>query len=253
MPVPKGGAADTDELDPDALGVYRTLVVRRSPAAKPAAGRLRARLDRRVLRGLAAPAGPTPPCPSAYRWDRGSTRLPSLGATACCALARGAGALIAAAGNQPGGHPAHRRPWVPGAGRRLRGLAAGLGAPSGRDRSGRRACRRGPAPAQQRRRVHLVRRTRLTAGTHTFELDLGGADLHPGSGGAGPPAGPIVVSRAGPAPPLVRVPARDARKLCGRNGTGSKRRASAPSRARPTRPSAAGTAAAPRAPSGGPG
>jgi hypothetical protein len=57
----------------------------------------------------------------------------------------------------------------------------------------------------------------LEPGVHRVEVTIGGADLHPGSGGSGGAIGPLVLSSADAAESrLVEVPAAAARSLCGR-------------------------------------
>ena len=59
--------------------------------------------------------------------------------------------------------------------------------------------------------------TGLGKGRHLLELDLGDADLHPGSGGGPAAIGPLVLSRGEAADArVVRVDPRQARRLCGR-------------------------------------
>jgi hypothetical protein len=62
----------------------------------------------------------------------------------------------------------------------------------------------------------LLGHAALDPGRHRLELDFGGPDLHPGSGGA-PSVGSLVLSRGEAVDAeLVRVDPRDARRLCGR-------------------------------------
>jgi hypothetical protein len=56
----------------------------------------------------------------------------------------------------------------------------------------------------------------LRRGRHTFAVQLGGADLHPGSAGSDGPLGPLVISRPNEGHGLLTVPAAQARSLCGR-------------------------------------
>jgi hypothetical protein len=59
--------------------------------------------------------------------------------------------------------------------------------------------------------------TALTPGTHTVSLRYSGPDLHPGSGGVQFPIGPLVLSTATAADvPVTVVPAARARELCGK-------------------------------------
>jgi hypothetical protein len=238
----KGDSADTDMLDPDGLMLYRTLVLRRSPVQSrpPAAYRL-------VWSGDSYEVWQRPPGPAASeRLALGSERDP-LAVPRCAdvaALARSAsrGSLVAAtrpraiavslaAAAYPDGWalpgaPAHPQPreggqlvvsvhvrraarytvWLGGSVRpRVRLLVDGDAAGSVRHVLGHSG------------QYVLLGSARLSAGEHEIELDFGGADLHPGSGGAASSIGPLVLSAADPAETrIVRVDADRARRLCGR-------------------------------------
>lgn len=56
----------------------------------------------------------------------------------------------------------------------------------------------------------------LRRGRHTFAVQLGGADLYPGSAGSAGPLGPLAISSPGEGHGLLTVPAARARSLCGR-------------------------------------
>jgi hypothetical protein len=59
--------------------------------------------------------------------------------------------------------------------------------------------------------------TELERGVHRLELRFEGAGLHPGSGGRPTPVGPLILSSSESSEArLVRLPARRARELCGR-------------------------------------
>jgi hypothetical protein len=63
----------------------------------------------------------------------------------------------------------------------------------------------------------LLGKSRLDAGDHELVIRFGGSDLHPGSGGAPSPVGPLELSAADPASDrLTRVPADRASSICGR-------------------------------------
>ncbi len=63
----------------------------------------------------------------------------------------------------------------------------------------------------------LLGKARLHAGDHELAIQFGGSDLHPGSGGAPSPIGPLELSAADPASDrLTRVPANRGSSLCGR-------------------------------------
>jgi len=60
-------------------------------------------------------------------------------------------------------------------------------------------------------------RSVMDAGRHTIELRYHGTDLHPGSGGTVPPVGPLILSASDPAEQPVNVlPASRAAELCGK-------------------------------------
>jgi hypothetical protein len=56
----------------------------------------------------------------------------------------------------------------------------------------------------------------LSSGAHTVVLRYGDSDLHPGSGGEAFPLGPIALARSTAAAPVIYVPSKRARSLCGR-------------------------------------
>ena len=59
--------------------------------------------------------------------------------------------------------------------------------------------------------------TRLTRGVHTLRVDFHGADLHPGSGGAPSPIGPLALSGQDAGDTRIRAfSPPDASQLCGR-------------------------------------
>jgi hypothetical protein len=57
----------------------------------------------------------------------------------------------------------------------------------------------------------------LARGTHRITLRYGGPDLHPGSGGAQFPIGPLILSTTTADRPVTYVSPRAARSLCGKN------------------------------------
>lgn len=239
--APKGDAADTDSIDPTALGFYRTLVVRRSPAASrpPAAYDL-------LWRGAYYEA-----------WQRDSDAIPTpsrlaLGSVVdpyaipdcdrVVALANGGKDLVAAEGQPPIVIPLDRalypRQWSTPATRDhpvphgrgtmavdVRVARAGTyevwlggsvrpqatlhvdGDPAGE--LGGELLNRGGYMA--------LGEVELDPGVHTVEVRLGGADLHPGSAGDAGPLGPLALTTTTAATSrLVRVPAARAEELCGR-------------------------------------
>jgi hypothetical protein len=237
--VSKGLAADTDSLDPEALGVYRTLVLRRSPAQSrpPAAYRLvwRGEFYEAWLRRETAPA-PAERLPLGSQFD--PVEQPSCADVR--ALARGAGALVAASGQSPlvvqlrdSDYPAA---WRVGEDAVLPEGAGSVEAEVSVSRPGDYEAWLGGSvrPAVSLwvdgERVGEVRHqlnnsgqfvgfgtVALAPGSHRIEFRFAGADLHPGSGGRGGPIGPVALSRGEAADSrLVRVPASDFRTLCGR-------------------------------------
>jgi hypothetical protein len=237
--VPKGLAADTDSLDPEALGVYRTLVLRSSPAQSrpPAAYRL-------VWRGEFYEAWQRPETASvpADRLPLGS-RFDPVEQPSCAdvrALARGADAVVAASGQSPlvvqlrdADYPAA---WRVGEDAVLPESAGSVEAEVSVGRPGDYEVWLGGSvrPAVSLwvdgERVREVRHrlnnsgqyvgfgsVALAPGSHGIEFRFAGADLHPGSDGRGGAIGPVALSRGEAADSrLVRVPASDFRTLCGR-------------------------------------
>ena len=272
--VPKGLAADTDTLDPEALGVYRTLVLRRSPAQSrpPSPYRL-------VWRGEFYEAWQRPTAASVPtdRLPLGS-RLDPVAQPACGdvrALARGAEGVVAATGTSPVVVPlrAARYPaaWRVGEDVVLPDGGGSISAEAHVGRAGDYEVWLGGSvrPAViltvDGERVGEVRHelnnsgqyvgfgsVALAPGGHRIEFRFAGADLHPGSGGRGrrdrahrpeQRGGSGLQARSRPGFRLQD--ALRARVGLDRGGVAATGRW----RARPTRPSAAGTAAAPRAPS----
>jgi hypothetical protein len=239
--VRKGDSIDTDLLDPAALGVYRTLVLRRSPAQSrpPAPYEL-------VWRGDFYEAWRRPASADALpeRLALGS-RFDPVARPACAdvlALARRAGELVAATRPDPVVVPLGGATYPDGW--RLEPGARTL-VPRGAGSIAAEVHLPGPGDYEiwlggsVRPRVELlldgepageVRHelnnrggyvsfgaADLAAGDHEVELRFGAADLHPGSGGPGLPVGPIVLTRAEAADSrLVRVESGRARELCGR-------------------------------------
>ncbi|MGH2985573.1 MAG: hypothetical protein ACRDLO_02660, partial [Solirubrobacterales bacterium] len=242
--VPKGEAVDTDALDPRGLLVYRTLVLRRSPAQSrpPGAYRLDWRGDfyevwqrgpvsavapDRLALGNAAQPVARPLC----------TRVEELAARAS------PGARLIAAARPPlistsledASYP---RSWsTPRT--RNKPVPEGAGTIEARvevERAGRyeiwvagsvrpavRLAVDGEPAGAVRHQLNndgqYVRlgEAELTAGEHTVEIGFAASDLHPGSGGAAAAVGPLVLSVAEAAETkLVRVAASDAATLCDR-------------------------------------
>jgi hypothetical protein len=215
--VPKGGSADTDAIAPAALAVYRTLVLRRSPSqSRPPA------LYELVWRGEHYEAWQRPPGPAvlAPRLPLG-TALNPYGVPSCAAVRElaEAGDLVAAAGTPPVVGP-------PGALRatmdveRAGEYSAWVG---GSIRPDSRLLIDGEPVGEMRHELNNqggyvgFGTVALEARTHDVALEVGGADLHPGSAGGAGPSGPLVLSLTEAATTrLVEVPADEAASLCGR-------------------------------------
>ena len=242
--VAKGDAVDTDALDAGDLFVYRTLVLRRSPAQSrpPAAYRLTWRgeyyevwqrdaaavpgVDRLAL-GTAAQPVARPRCARvealAARAVPGTelvaaSRPPVIGTSLAGArYPRSWSTPATRATPTPEGAGAIRARvavqtsddyaiWLAGSTRPAVELAVD-GEPAGAVRH------------QLNNRGQYVRlgEAELSPGAHRITIRFSGADLHPGSGGAAAAVGPLVLSAAEAADAeLVRVAPGDARALCDR-------------------------------------
>jgi hypothetical protein len=242
--VPKGEAADTDALDPGALFAYRTLVLRRSPAQSrpPAAYRLIWRGE--FYEAWQRPAGRTTAPPRLALGDEiqasgeaDCRRIESLAARTrpgqrLVAAARPPAVVVSLAqASYPGewatpGAPEAPAPssageltvdvdvpapgtysvWVGGSVRPEVELYVD-GEPAGTVRH----------ELNNGGQYVWLGEAELEPGVHRVELRFGGPDLHPGSGGAPPPIGPLALTSAEAADAeLVSVAPRDARRLCGR-------------------------------------
>ena len=225
--VPKGGSTDTDRVDPGALGYFRTLVVRRSPAQSrpPSPYRL-------VWRGTYYEAWqrPAAPAPLPRRLPLGGRDDP-YGIPDCARVRAWAtdGPLVAAAGNPPvvmrtaplapvdaGPSEIKAEVRVP----RRATYEIWLG---GSVRSGAQLFVDGQPAGEVRHELNnegqYVRlgEAELDPGVHEVEVRIAGPDLHPGSAGQGGDLGPLSLSSTDPAQTrLVSVPASRARSLCGR-------------------------------------
>ena len=214
--VPKGLGADTDALDRDALWAYRTLVLRRSPAqSRPPGGyglvwqghhyevwqRRRFAIQPSARIGLGSRLDPTaiPRCRAVRSLAASGQRL---------AAATGSDPIVVslADGHARLGRAGVYEVWLRGS---VRPAAAVL--------------IDGEAAGEARHQLNNAGQyvsfgeVELGAGSHRVELHLGGADLHPGSGGAREATGPIVLTRSEAADSrLVRVRPEAAERLCGR-------------------------------------
>jgi hypothetical protein len=241
----KGATADTDRFALAALLPYRTLVLRRSPTQSrpPSSYRLTWRgryyevwqrpegLESSVIRhyGLGTAIDPT--------------AVPDCGRVRQLARVSGPGGRLAAA-TRPGtvtvslARTSHPRAWqwagYPGT---LLPVTSGtLRAEVHTPRTGRHEIWLGGSvrgevelvidgrPVDEVRhqlnnqgQYVLLGATRLRPGRHSLAIRFHGADLHPGSGGAASPVGPLQVSPADPADARV-VPVRSdgAEQLCNR-------------------------------------
>jgi hypothetical protein len=240
----KGDAADTDEIDPAALGVYRTLVLRRSPVASrpPSAYELTWR------GGFYQVWQRKPGQPAA------TTRLPLGGAFAPggvprCAEVRklasqSAGGLAAATAAEPiivgPAELSHPAEWEAEAERGPVLFPRGSGsivaeieieAPGsyeiwlgGSVRSEAKVLVDGAAAGAVRHELNndggyvALGEASLRAGSHHIEVRFAGPDAHPGSGGSAPPAGPLALTMETAADArVIRVRSAGADRLCGRS------------------------------------
>jgi hypothetical protein len=242
--VPKGDAVDTDALDPRGLLVYRTLVLRRSPAQSrpPGAYRLDWRGDFYEVwqRGPVSPAeGDRLPLGTAVQ----PVSRPRCARIESFAARAGPGAGLIAAARPPVvstslEEASYPRAWsTPRT--RAKPVPEGAGtieARVGLEREGRyeiwlagsvrpavRLAIDGQPAGAVRHQLNndgqYVRlgEAELAAGEHTVVIRFAASDLHPGSGGAAAAVGPLVLSAAEAAEAkLVRVAASDAARLCDR-------------------------------------
>ena len=222
--VAKGDAVDTDMLDPAGLFVYRTLVLRRSPTQSrpPAAYDL-------VWSGESYEVWQRPgrPAPRPERLPLGGNTAP-LEIPRCAdvrELATATDALVAA--RRGGRVQILRRAELPPAAihnsvtiRRPGDYEIWLG---GSVRPRVDLTIDGQTVGSARHVLNnegqyvLLGDVALAAGEHQVVVGFAAADLHPGSGGAAPAVGPLLLSRTEAADAtLVRLPASDWRELCGR-------------------------------------
>ena len=217
----KGEAVDTDRIEPGALFEYRTLVLRRSPLASrpPAPFRLvRSGYYYDVWQRPAPLAGPVPEVLPLGGGESpaGVPNCAEVAGLGLLAVRNGGGDVrLLAARHAPVYDATSGRFQAPRAGR----YAAWLGG-SARGSVELRVDGRRVGGAR-----HLLSESggfaqlgavRLGAGLHSVELRLGGADLHPGSGGfPRPEAGPLLFVPPGPGG-LVSVPLSESSRLCGK-------------------------------------
>jgi len=216
--VPKGEAVDTDELDPDALLLYRTLVLRRSPVQSRPAAAYELVWAGDSYEVWQRPAGPAP---QLERLPLGDRRNPVAvpGCADVHALARRADGTLVAAERPapirvPLGHAADVSirqggdydVWLPGSVRpRVDLFVDGAAAGSVRH------------VLNNQGQFVLLGSAVLEPGEHRIAVNVHGPDLHPGSGPVTPPVGPLILTRAEAADArLVRVAPGHWRDLCGR-------------------------------------
>jgi hypothetical protein len=225
--VPKGDSADTDRVDPAALDVYRTLVVRRSPAASrpPADYRLVWSGDYYDVwqRPVAVP-GPGPDLPLGDRTD--PVAVPSCAAVRRLATEAGRGGELVASRMPPpvitaarpvsGSEPIRATVEAPVPGDYELWLEGSVMPEVTARIDGAEV---GTTRGELNNRGGYIRlgAARLEAGEHHIEVDFDGPDLHPGSAGVVQTTGRLALTRALSADArLVRVDPADAGGLCGR-------------------------------------
>jgi hypothetical protein len=225
--VRKGFAADTDEFDSAALGVYRTLVLRRSPVQSRPPGAFALTWSGDFYEVWQRPPGDAslpPHLPLGSRHD-------PLAVPRCAdvqALARDARTLVAATRPSPVVAEVNESafPGDPAA------ISAAMRAPQTGDyevwlggsvRPEVDVSVDGESVGEVRHELNNLGQfigfggVRLDAGTHRVQVEFDDADLHPGSGGSALPVGPLVLSLGDAADTrLITVPAADSRELCGR-------------------------------------
>ena len=240
--VPKGESADTDRIEPGALSVYRSLVVRRSPVASrpPSAYRLtwagadyelwqreadtRAATERLGLGGEADPVE-TPAC---ERVRRLASSAPP-GADLVGARRAAPIVLPLARTRYPDawGAPDEPRPVTAGsleaevevarAGEYELWLGGSVRPRVETRIDGRKIGARRHELNNEGGYVRLGT-AELGRGAHRVEVEVGGTDLAPGSDGSPDPIGPLALASGGAAQArLVRAaPEAAARRFCGR-------------------------------------
>lgn len=239
--LPQGVSADIDDFPLDAILLYRTLVLRRSPVASrpPSAYRLVSkgrwyevwqrpesggpRILEHLSLGTDADSGAAPSCAEVLRL----ARLP--GVTRLAAVARPS---VATADLTQASFPAG---WGVQAGQLVPAGAGTVDVAVRVQRRGRYGVwlggsfRDGLETAVDGRRLSSLRNqlswsglytqlgeVSLAPGTHRVTLRYGGPDLRPGSGGAQFALGPLVLGRTTAELPVTYVQPSEARSLCGK-------------------------------------
>lgn len=240
LEVHKGLSADTDQIDPAALDVYRTLVVRRSPAAS----RPPSEYDL-IWIGASYEAWQRTPgaVPAIERLPLGDRHDPV--AVPSCRQVRRLGAQAPSSGRLlasrfpeplvapvPAGYSRARTGVSPSLPLSLARIEAEVEVPrfgeyviwlGGSIRSQAVTSVDGRVVGSVRHQLNNsggyvdLGTTTLASGRHTVEVQLGGADLHPGSGGAVGPVGPLVLSDGEAAEArVISFDPADPGRLCGK-------------------------------------
>lgn len=242
--VAKGGYADLDQFQTDGILVYKTIVLRRSPAESRPPSNYRLVLRGRfydvwqrpdgnagILRHLplgdAFQPGGTAPCAQVARLATlagPSGRLASVARKPVIAVSLGQLPLPAGWQADSAGEvvpDASGGTLDTGVVARVAGRYSFWLGGSFRDRM--RLLIDGKVVADMRHWLSEAGEYTpfgsavLTRGPHRVTLEYQGSDLHPGSGGAQFGFGPLLLGRGGDDPPVAIVPSADARRLCGRN------------------------------------
>lgn len=221
--VEKGYSADTDELEPNGLFQFRTLVLRRSPVRSRPPAPYRLAWRGKYYEVWQRPEGET--TPRGEFMPLGGPEDPAavpdcgeVGGLGLLAIKNGlTGVRLLAARHAPV-YDATEGPFeVPRAGR----YTAWLG---GSVRGNVELFVDGHEVGEARHELEAegsfieLDQTQLSAGHHMAELRFGGADLHPGSGGfPRPPTGPLLFAPAGEeSGELVSVSVGESKRLCGK-------------------------------------
>jgi hypothetical protein len=228
----KGEVADIDQFDLSGLLEYRTLVLRRSPLASRPPSVFRVIWEGRYYEIWQRTDAAAPIVEHVALGDGGApAAIPRCGEILRLARRAGPAGRLAAV--------VRSRPVVihPAAGGRIflddalsisqtfdLPVAGSYGAWVGSEFRGRvQLSVNGDGVGEARHELEpeqftLIDERRLPAGRNAVQLDYGGPDLRPGSGGR--PwfgLGPLVFSRSTAARPVLYVRAQDARSLCGRS------------------------------------